>query len=180
MSQQGFEQLRFQACTLVRNGQHRQLRDLFCQGQITPNSQGGRNGLAPVHYTTQMFADTSPVLIEDVDRTVKVLLEFRADFSLTASIKNRQGMVKTLSAMDMVVNNVRSDGVGRLKYERGFLPNFKPYHITRALRSVPTSAPHPDLVKKPRIRRTDPKPSDFGGLPPGIVRFIRHRTASMT
>lgn len=137
------DQLRLQACALVRNGCHSKLRELFSLGKITPNFQNEKNGLAPVHYCTQMFRTESQVSIEDIDQTIKVLLEFGADFSLTALIKDRQGIIKTISAMDMVINNVSKD---QDKFEKGFLPNFEPIEITRALRAVPICAPHPDLT----------------------------------
>lgn len=173
------DQLRLRVCSLVKNGSHLELQDLFAGDQISPNYQSNQNGLAPVHYVCQLFSDDSEVSIDDINSTIKVMIQFGADFSLTASIKDRRGVVKHLSVMDMVVNSVRDFGPGRIKYEKGFLPNFKPYQITRALREVPTCAPHPDLIKKPPSKwRDEPSPTraDLGGLPPSFVRLVQRRT----
>ena len=170
-------ELRLRACGLVKNGQHGMLRHLFSQGQVTPNTQSSKNGLAPVHYSAHLFGSNCHVSTEDVCQVIRVLLEFKADFSITGTIENSSGFTKIMSAMDMVVSNSRHPGPGRQKYERGFLPNFRPVEITRALRSVPTSAPHPDLMKKvQKVEVGSPPLIRKSGLPPGIVRFIRERS----
>lgn len=177
------DQLRLQACSLVREGRYQELRDLLAIGEITPNCQNFRNGLAPVHYVAQLFSSNSEASVEVVDQTVKVLIEFGADFSLQASIKDRQGRVKLMSVMDMVIGSIGGDGPKREKYEKGFLPNFEPCQITRALRSVPVCAPHPDLIRKlqrektasPSSSRTLIRASDLKGMPPAILQFFKKR-----
>ena len=176
------QELRLQACSLVQHGHYRELRDLFAKGEITPNCQNSGNGLAPVHYVAQLFSSRSKVSVEDVDQTVKVLIDFGADFSLSASIKDRRGQVKLLSAMDMVISSIGGCGSRREKYEKGFLPNFEPCQITRTLRSIPVSAPHPDLIKVRREKTASStssraliKASDLKEMHPGIVRILQNR-----
>ena len=164
------ENARKTACQLVQTGRPFFLRKIFEQKIITPNTQGEKHGLAPVHYVAQLFGKDNTVSSENSREVIRILREFNGDFSLTGAIPNSAGIIKNMSAMDMIVTNARRPGAPRDKYETAFLAQFEPVEITRALRSVPTSAPHPDLLV---TKTRDKEEGQTIKLDPRIMAMIK-------
>lgn len=81
---------------------------------------------------------------------------------------------KEYSSMDLIVGNAKRDQDQYEKYANYFRIHFEPYEITKALHVIPTSAPHPSLMKKveplpsSRFKRLSPSRP----MPPGIRRLF--------